>query len=71
MFLFYFVFIQSPYHFIFPDFKKEDLMTFYVFCSDQKQNNEKKKKKKDRNYNQIFNVKLLVSFFFFFFEPDL
>lgn len=55
---FLFVCIQSPYHFIFPDFTDRTL-TLFVFYSDQK-----KKEKKDRDYNQIFNVKvqLFVSF---------
>lgn len=71
MFFFLFVCIQSPYHFIFPDFKNRTWWHF--MCSVQ---TKKKKEKKDRIYNQNFNVKfkLRVSFFFcffFLFEPGL
>lgn len=64
---------QSPYHFIFPDFYKQDLMTLYVFCSDQK-------KEKEKNLGFLIRILMWSSscllvfcffFFFFFFEPDL
>lgn len=55
------VYIQSPYHFIFPNVKKiQDLMTLYVFGF------RPKKKLKNTGINsQNFNVKfkLLVWFF--------
>lgn len=50
---FLFIYIQSPYHFIFPDFKNRTWLHF--MCSVQTK--KEKGKKKDRNYNQNFNVK--------------
>lgn len=51
------IYIQSPYHFIFPNFNNRTWWN--CMCS------VKTKKRKDRNYNQSFKMwssKLLVSF---------